>query len=236
MRWSQLSLAFLPFLLPAVSNAQGGLGEFCTALDGTYTGSNPSCLSGFCRSGTCSDPSNVVDVGQPCTVNNECANAEAADQPPFCSARPGDLALICGGTSSSCYASDGSGTGASPVCASGQCRGYQCTATDAVAPGGSCTANYDCALSRDFCSNGICTDVGTSCTASDGSEKACAPHHLGAVRGGRLSASSRSAEYNTRSTIAIETMNVHALTYLMNQHNRLTIFILDHSLSSHFFH
>lgn len=51
----------------------------------------------------------------------------------------------------------------------GQCREYVCTAPDAVGPGGTCTADYDCNLTRDSCLNGICTDVGTSCTAADGS-------------------------------------------------------------------
>lgn len=51
----------------------------------------------------------------------------------------------------------------------GQCRDYQCVAPDAIGPGVTCIANSDCILLRDSCVDGICTDVGTSCTAIDGS-------------------------------------------------------------------
>lgn len=139
MRWTRLS-ALLPFLLlPTFINAQGGLGDTCTATDGTVTGFNPSCLSGmrfpslclpngsftdkysagFCRYGQCSDPTSR-NVGETCTADNQCANAEVNDQPPSCGGRPGDSTLVCGGTSSYCFASDSSGLGPSPICASGK--------------------------------------------------------------------------------------------------------------------
>ena len=72
--------------------------------------------AGFCRSGQCADVP-ARQVGETCSSSNACVGAESFNElPPSC----GGTTPICGGAGTFCYASDGSGTGADPVCASGK--------------------------------------------------------------------------------------------------------------------
>ncbi|GHJ88033.1 hypothetical protein NliqN6_4435 [Naganishia liquefaciens] len=69
-------------------------------------------------------------VGETCSSSEVCVGAESLyEQPPFC----GGTTPICGGAGTSCYG-DGSGSGPDPVCASGQCFQFGCTAPT-VSPG-----------------------------------------------------------------------------------------------------
>jgi hypothetical protein len=130
-------LTFLLFPVKSV-NAQEAGGAPCSAADGSYTGPTDYCISGesffaikredtrselsflgFCRRAVCSDAVNIVPVGSPCLWDYYCMGGEANEFPPYCGAPPGEERL-CGGASTFCFASDGSGTGPSPVCASGK--------------------------------------------------------------------------------------------------------------------
>jgi hypothetical protein len=70
-----------------------------------------------------------------------------------------------------------------------QCRDYQCTRLDPVAPGGACSGNFDCTLGI-ACVNGFCTGGEDTCQATDGNTQAIGPSTdctSGFCRGGSCS-------------------------------------------------
>jgi hypothetical protein len=122
--------------------------------------------SGFCRQGSCANFP-TISVSQPCSDSNTCAGAETANEyPPSCGGLSG-VQPTCGGESTFCYSVDGAGNGASPICASGLCRDFQCTSLAPLGAGETCISNGQC-QGRLYC-NGICSDAGLSCTADDAS-------------------------------------------------------------------
>jgi hypothetical protein len=88
----------------------GAESTFCYALDGSFNGASPICVSGQCREGACTSL-NPAGPGEACPsgLSYECEGRA------YCSG------LVCTDVGLSCSANDNSATGVTDECFAGEC-------------------------------------------------------------------------------------------------------------------